>query len=251
MDWNTIKYKIQDFYRNNRLLSYMIIAVLIGIIALGGRFFEAVYNAYLIYFGGTIFKYYMDEKKMLNIFIGGGLIGGITSFLVFPMLPLNVIAASSLTSASLALFVAATTYVPNMEVMLVLLGKVKLKYIAIVFVALDLLSGNGAFANAKVGHISAVLFGFLLIYFSRNKNFNQTPNFIKFFMRPRGPYYQKPKTKKKTKTEKRTESDADYRARKNREQAEIDAILEKIKVKGYDSLSAAEKQKLFDKSNNG
>jgi len=138
-----------------------------------------------------------------------------------------------------------------MEVMLVLLGKVKLKYIAMVFVALDLLGGNGAFANAKVGHISAVLFGFLLIYFSRNKNFNQTPNFIKFFMRPRGPYYQKPKTKKKTKTEKRTESDADYRARKNREQAEIDAILEKIKVKGYDSLSTAEKQKLFDKSNNG
>ncbi len=251
MNWNTIKYQIQNFYRNNTLLSYMIIAVLIGVIALGGRFFEAIYNAYLIYFGGSIFKHYLDEKKMLNIFLGGGVIGGLTSFFAFPDLPLNIIASSSLTAASLALFVAAATYVPNMEVMLVLLGKVKLKYIAMVFVALDLLGSGGIYASAKVGHLSAALFGFLLIYFSRNKNFSQTPNFIKFFMRPRGPYYKKPKTKTKSEATKRAESDAEYNERKNKEQAEIDAILEKIKLKGYESLSSAEKQKLFDKSKNG
>jgi len=188
---------------------------------------------------------------MLNVFFGGALIGGLMSFLLFPELPLLIVLKSAVTAASLALFVAAATYVPNMEVMLVLLGKVKLKYIALVFVALDLFSGYGVYAEAKVGHIGAVVFGFLLIFIGRNKNYTQTPNFIKWFMRPRGPYYKKSKNKKKPKASKRTERDDEYNDRKNKEQAEIDTILEKIKLKGYESLSASEKQKLFDKSNNG
>jgi hypothetical protein len=188
---------------------------------------------------------------MINIFVGGGIIGGLTSFLVFPDLPVLLILKSGITSAALALFVAAATYVPNMEVVLVFLGKVKLKYIALIFVALDLLSHNPTDAKSKIGHIAAVIFGFLLIYLGRNKNFTQTPDFIKWFMRPRGPYYKKEKAQKKKKTTKRSESDEDYNARKNREQAEIDAILDKIKQKGYESLSTSEKQKLFDKSNNG
>jgi membrane associated rhomboid family serine protease len=251
MNFDNIKYQIQNFYRNNTLLSYMIIGVLIAIIALGGNLFEAIYNAYLIYFGGVIFKHYLDEKRMINIFVGGGIIGGLTSFLVFPDLPVLLILKSGITSAALALFVAAATYVPNMEVVLVFLGKVKLKYIALIFVALDLLSHNPTDAKSKIGHIAAVIFGFLLIYLGRNKNFTQTPDFIKWFMRPRGPYYKKEKAQKKKKTTKRSESDEDYNARKNREQAEIDAILDKIKQKGYESLSTSEKQKLFDKSNNG
>ncbi|MCK5856664.1 MAG: rhomboid family intramembrane serine protease [Bacteroidales bacterium] len=251
MDWNTIKYKTQDFYRNNTLLSYMIIGVLIAVILLGGRLFEAIYNAYLIYFGGSIFKHYLDEKRMLNVFLGGGIIGALMSFIIFPDLSLLIILKSGITSASLALFVAAATYVPNMEVVLILLGKVKLKFIAIVFVALDLLSNNPEDAQAKVGHVGAVLFGFLLIYLARNKNSAQTPNFIKWFTRPRGPYYKKTKPTKKAKASKRTENDEDYLSRKNKEQTEIDAILDKIKLKGYESLNAAEKQKLFDKSKNG
>lgn len=44
------------------------------------------------------------------------------------------------------------------------------------------------------------------------------------------------------------ESDWDYNARKHKEQAEIDRILDKIRKSGYDSLSKEEKQKLFDSS---
>jgi len=250
MNFDRIKYQLQSFYQNNKLLSYLILGDLVLIMVFGGSLFEAIFNAYLIYFGGTIFRYYLDEKRMINVLIGGGIIGGIITFIVFPNLSILLILKSVLTSASIALFVAAATYVPNMEVMLFFLGRVKLKWIAIAFVVLDILNINIHYSNAAIGDIGGIIFGFLLIYFGRNRSFVKTPNFLKWFMRPRGPYYKKTSKKKETST-KRAETDEEYNTRKNKEQAEIDAILEKIKQKGYESLSAAEKQKLFNKSNNG
>lgn len=44
------------------------------------------------------------------------------------------------------------------------------------------------------------------------------------------------------------ETDWEYNQRRQREQAEIDAILDKIRRSGYDSLTREEKQKLFDYS---
>ena len=49
-------------------------------------------------------------------------------------------------------------------------------------------------------------------------------------------------------TYKRAETDYEYNARKHRESADIDAILDKLKRSGYESLSADEKRQLFDAS---
>ena len=46
----------------------------------------------------------------------------------------------------------------------------------------------------------------------------------------------------------RAETDEEYNARQRRNQEEIDAILDKIRKSGYDSLTKEEKQKLFDQS---
>ncbi|MBR5440077.1 MAG: rhomboid family intramembrane serine protease, partial [Prevotella sp.] len=45
--------------------------------------------------------------------------------------------------------------------------------------------------------------------------------------------------------------DWDYNARKQREQEEIDRILDKIRKNGYDSLTSEEKRKLFEQSKKG
>ena len=45
------------------------------------------------------------------------------------------------------------------------------------------------------------------------------------------------------------EEDMAYNARKKHNQEEIDAILDKIRRSGYDSLTKEEKKKLFDASN--
>ena len=49
-------------------------------------------------------------------------------------------------------------------------------------------------------------------------------------------------------TTQRPETDAEYNERKRWEQQRTDAILDKIRRSGYDSLSNEEKQWLFDKS---
>jgi excinuclease UvrABC ATPase subunit len=46
------------------------------------------------------------------------------------------------------------------------------------------------------------------------------------------------------------QDDMEYNARKKANQEEIDAILDKIRKSGYDSLTKEEKKKLFDASNN-
>ena len=44
------------------------------------------------------------------------------------------------------------------------------------------------------------------------------------------------------------ETDMEYNERKHSEQAEIDAILDKLKQSGYSNLSPEEKKRLFDAS---
>lgn len=46
----------------------------------------------------------------------------------------------------------------------------------------------------------------------------------------------------------RPQSDWDYNTQKQKEQEEVDRILDKIRKSGYDSLTAEEKQQLFDNS---
>jgi hypothetical protein len=49
-------------------------------------------------------------------------------------------------------------------------------------------------------------------------------------------------------TDARRESDEEYNVRQRKNQEEIDAILDKIRKSGYDSLTKDEKKKLFDQS---
>ena len=49
-------------------------------------------------------------------------------------------------------------------------------------------------------------------------------------------------------TQRRRETDEEYNARKRQNQEEVDAILDKIRKSGYDSLTKEEKKKLFDQS---
>ena len=43
----------------------------------------------------------------------------------------------------------------------------------------------------------------------------------------------------------------EYNARKKQRQAEVDAILDKIRKSGYDSLTKEEKKRLFEASKEG
>ena len=208
-------------------------------------------NMLMLYFGGVLFMQFLDARKLLNTYIFGGLTGSLFYVIAFNIFPIfhNVIPFSVALGASasvLAIIVAAATYAPEFSVPLILIGNVKLKYIAIVFVLLDLTSIKGANPGGHIAHLGGAFYGFMMAYNLRHSLFKvPTINLNKIFSR-------KPKMKyTKTEQPKRPLSDDEYNRIKAEKQKVIDAILDKISKKGYDSLSKEEKEILFKSSNKG
>ena len=133
---------------------------------------------------------------------------------------------------------------------------IKAKWLIVGYIAIELFSamsgpGDGV---AHMAHLGGMLFGFLLIRYWRNH-----PDSSQRFSRSHGQEFfdnmkrkfderQRNNRMKAEPTHQQRETDEEYNARKRQNQEEIDAILDKIRKSGYDSLTKEEKQKLFDQS---
>lgn len=128
---------------------------------------------------------------------------------------------------------------------------IKGKWFVLLYAGIELFSaltspGDGV---AHLAHLGGMLFGFIMIrYWQKHptEGYGRDKG-MKFFdnMRSR---WERQSHKKAGQSTTRTSSDWEYNARKKRDQEEVDRILDKIRKSGYDSLSASEKQKLFDQS---
>ena len=133
---------------------------------------------------------------------------------------------------------------------------IKAKWLVVGYIAIELFSamsgpGDGV---AHMAHLGGMLFGFLLIrYWQKHPDSSQRfgrSRGQEFFenMKRRYDQRQQGSRMKAEHTDPRRETDEEYNARKRQNQEEIDAILDKIRKSGYDSLTKEEKQKLFDQS---
>jgi membrane associated rhomboid family serine protease len=234
-------------YRPWTLLTYMF---------LQENFFHIFFNMIVLYFGGRIFLEYLDQKKLLSTYILGGFAGAffyIIAFNIFPVFSESVYYSVALgASASvLAILVAIATYVPEYSVMLVLFGKVKLKYLALAVVLIDLLSISRGNAGGHIAHLGGAVWGFGYIwFFKKGTDFTinfKVMNFSRFFK-----YFTRPKDTSAfdtTVNNGRPLTDDEYNIRKKNQQERIDKILDKISRSGYSSLSKEEKELLFKSSN--
>ena len=142
---------------------------------------------------------------------------------------------------------------------------IKAKWFVAIYAVLELSLGLGMPGDsvAHFAHLGGMLFGYLLIrYWQRHPNGGYGGGFYgggygsgygstggrsiadklkDFFSR-----FKKPGHDNSSFGGGSRESDWDYNARKNKEQEEIDHILDKIRKSGYDSLSEKEKRKLFE-----
>jgi membrane associated rhomboid family serine protease len=134
---------------------------------------------------------------------------------------------------------------------------IKAKWLIVGYIAIELFSamsgpGDGV---AHMAHLGGMLFGFLLIRYWRNhpdssQRFGRSYG-QEFFDNLRRKYEERQRNQRmhaeQTKwEERRRETDEEYNQRQRQNQEEIDAILDKIRKSGYDSLTKEEKQKLFD-----
>ncbi|MDF1673835.1 MAG: rhomboid family intramembrane serine protease [Vicingaceae bacterium] len=230
-------------YKPWTLLTYMF---------LHEQFFHIFMNMLILYFGGRIFIQFLNEKKLVSTYLLGGLTGGLIYILAFNLFPVfeNIKGISIALGASasvMAVLIAAATYVPNFVVKLMFLGDVKLKYIALFYIVLDVISIPQGNAGGHIAHIGGALFGFLYVQQLKKGN-DFALGFSRFLDMLKSLFKPKKKMKVVYKKTAKTRNDYEYNAQKKSNQAAVDAVLDKIKKSGYDSLTGAEKAILFDAS---
>jgi membrane associated rhomboid family serine protease len=211
-------------------------------------FMHVFFNMIWLYSIGTIFSELMGSKSLVGTYILGGLSGGILFLLVGSLFP-GPFTGGVLLGASagvMAVVIASAVYAPNLTLQVVLLGPVRLKYIALVcFVSTSLmdLSDN---TGGKIAHIGGALFGlvFALQYKKGNDLTRGITGIFDLFAS-----IKLPAGRKNVKVAyKRPVSDEVYNETRVEEQKRVNEILDKISRAGYDSLSKDEKDFLFRSS---
>lgn len=217
------------------------------------NFFHLLFNLVMLYFGGKIFQEYLSQAKLLWTYIIGGVFGGlffIISFNIFPVFAsiVSVSIAMGASASVLAIIIAISTYVPDYTVHLFLFGRFKLKYLAIAFIVIDVLSIQTDNPGGHIAHLGGALWGFIYA-FSLRKGKDVYQVFYKLYM-PKF-IWKKKENKFSTSRPKsgRPLSDDEYNIRRSATQEEVDQILDKISKSGYSSLTSKEKELLFKTSN--
>ncbi|MFI5220567.1 MAG: rhomboid family intramembrane serine protease [Bacteroidia bacterium] len=212
-----------------------------------------LFNMLWLFWMGKIFTEYLGQKKLTAVYFLGAMSGAVLYILFFNIFPLfeDAVASSRTLGASasvLAITIAAATLLPDYTIFLLLIGPVKLKYIAGITVLLDLLSMSGGNAGGHIAHLGGALFGF--IYIKQLKKGNDIAAwFIRITDFIQNMFSAKPKMKVAY-SKKRKASDAEFLANKKSNQEIIDQILDKISKSGYGSLTKEERELLFNASKN-
>lgn len=213
-------------------------------------FLHILFNLLWLFWIGRIFKEYLGNKKLLSMYILGGIAGAvffIVFYNVFPLFRKHIDIAQALgASASvLAIVIAIAAYIPDYVIHIVLIGPVRLKYIAAIMVVLDLISISGDNAGGHIAHLGGAFYGYIFaMNLKRGKNiadwFDRLADRIKNLFSRR---------KMRVIKKERPLNDDEYLHNKKVSQERIDSILDKISRSGYGSLTAEEREILFNYSN--
>ena len=214
------------------------------------RIFHILSNMIYLYFFGNILAQFFQHKKIYPLYLVGGIAGFLFAFLIYTLAP-NINDGMDMylvgpSAAVMAIVLAAAALVPEYSVSLLLIGPVKLKYIAVAVVIIDLISIPSEMNIAgHLAHLGGALTGYLYI-----RSYNSGRDWFSWWPRFENKVYNLFEPKK-PKVVYRNEQAGPATKKENdiTKQAKLDAILDKIKASGYDSLSKAEKEFLFKISN--
>jgi membrane associated rhomboid family serine protease len=209
-------------------------------------FLHILFNILWLYWLGRIFLEYLDGRKLLGVYILGGLAGAALYILAFNLFPafeqvLPVSRALGASAGVLAVVISISVYVPNYTIYLLFLGPVKLKYIAAFMIVLDIISISGSNAGGHIAHLGGALFGWFFIRQYR-KGRDITRGINDLLTRTSSLFKRRSKLKVEYR---KTKTDYEYNKQKVMKQQHIDDILDKISKSGYESLTREEKEILF------
>lgn len=211
---------------------------------------------FLNLFGGIV-KDLVGNSKITPIFLMSGLMGFATFVLAYNFIPaFKSIGGATICGASggvMGITFAAVTLSPNYEIRLLFLGNVKIKWLAVFYVFMDIIALKGNNAGGSIAHMGGALLGFFYIRQLQNGRDFAKPFYLieDWFSNLKAPKKKVKVTYKKE--EKVAAGSREFNSNKTThqknqnpdKQEQLDEILDKINKSGYDSLSAEEKSFLF------
>jgi membrane associated rhomboid family serine protease len=209
--------------------------------------FHILWNMVALYWFGQILTEYTNPKKIVPLYLMGGLMGGILALLVINLAPVfhryehGTLIGSS--AGVTAIIVAAATLVPQYRMNLLFVGPVKLVYLAIFVIFIDFLNlASHSNVGGNLAHLGGALMGFIYIQ-QYKRGIDWAKPFNSFFA-----LFRKGQGTRMRIVHKKKLSDEEYNYTKVVNQQMVDAILDKISRSGYESLTKSEKEILFKAS---
>ncbi len=222
-----------------------------------------LFNMLWLYWMGRIFMEFFSAKHLSGLYLLGGWGGAALYLLTANLLPRLVAGPGGLlvgsSAAVIAIVVATAVYVPDYKIGLLFLGQVAIKWVAIVTVAIAVLSLDGGNAGGSIAHIGGALVGvWFAMSIRQGRDITRPLNAAidalvglfngKSWHLPRGKRTQ-PSWGEPTGTATRhTQSPPTPQQPGEVTEAQLDAILDKIKAAGYDALTDEERDTLFKAS---
>lgn len=204
------------------------------------NFMHILWNMLFLYWFGKIIQDNIGNNALISLYVLGGIIGGLLFMAIYNIIPYYVerVPESLMLGASAGVFsivVGSATLLPNYSFYLLLIGPVRIKYIALFYVLLSFFDVAGSNAGGEIAHMGGAIIGYIYIKKLQNGiDIGQgLINFINLFNNNQV-------------SEVRDEKDTNIFEESS--QDEIDKILDKISESGYSSLSKDEKERLFNAS---
>ena len=208
------------------------------------NFMHILWNMLFLYWFGKIISDNIGNNALISLYVLGGIIGGLFYMATYNIIPYygERVSDSLMLGASAGVFsvvVGSATLMPNYTFYLLLLGPVRIKYIALFYVLLSFFDVAGSNAGGEIAHLGGAFIGYIFIRQLQNGvNIGEgIINIINFF----GVRNRSNKSKNEVKKDINKSS-------VETSQDEVDKILDKISESGYSSLTEKEKERLFNAS---
>ncbi|WP_020402120.1 rhomboid family intramembrane serine protease [Gracilimonas tropica] len=217
-----------------RLITYMF---------LHGGFFHFLFNMLWLWWMGRAVEETLGPRTFTVIYFGAGILGALLDAALALVFGSALVIGAS--GAVTGILVAFAMLYPTAPIMLFLFPPIQARFFVAGWIAIDILflgSGDGV---ARLVHLGGALGGYLFIKAHENgRDLSLVIRYVEYLfgrIKPTG-------GNKKRKRNANMHIVQDAEIIEEVEQTELDAILEKISQKGYDSLTKEEKRKLFELS---
>ncbi len=197
---------------------------------------------------GFILQELTGNKKLIPVYIYGGLAGGLVFILANYLIPTlhPFIGSASLigaNAATMAVAVATTTLAPQYRFFRNLNGGIPIWVLTLIYIIIDFIGIASQSAAFSLSHLSGGLAGFLFVYLLRKEHDGSIwmNNFYNWFMNLFTPDKKNDTRSIKEKVFYNSDGRKPYNKTSNVTQQRVDEILDKINQKGYRFLTDEEK----------